>query len=269
MRHCTASPMAIARGMGLACLLCFAAGAQGTEAAPSLPDRWTLDLDFQRVDTSTNAFRRGAGYSGTQIESTDYTGHRASSGRAELVYAADWLGPDDQLRFVVAPVRASGTATAPMAIRFDGASFAAGTPLSVTYKFNTYRVTYDVPVLASLRARGWDLRLGGTLAIRDARTLLSQPGVTRNFYNWGPVPLLYFSAAVHPAAGWELGAQFDAFPAPGGGGLIDASLLASYALTRGFALTAGGRYVDGGATSPDFYNHLRQRVAVAGIRVRF
>jgi len=260
------------RGFALASLITFASSAfaePAAESAGSAEPAWMLGLELQRVDTSDNDLRKGDGYSGTRWQGIDYTGRRGDGGRVELTHVASWLRPNDELRFVIAPLRDSGTAAPSTPIFFDGAKFPAGVPLSVVYKFNTYRFTYDAPVWGSLRSNAVEMRLGGTLAIRDARVLVSQPGLSRNFYNWGPVPLLYFSTAIRPAARLTWMVEFDAFPAPGGGGLFDGVLKASYAVSRQFAVTAGGRYVDGGAAGPDFYNHLRQRAAVLGLIARF
>jgi hypothetical protein len=180
-----------------------------------------------------------------------------------------WFWKGDELRFVIAPFQQSGTATPATPVLYDGGLFRAGVPLSVLYKFNTYRITYDAPIFESLRDDGWELRLGGTLAVRDAQIKLSQPGLERSFTNWGPVPLLYFSAAKDLGAGWHLLGEFDAFPAPGGGGLFDGSLKAAYDLSPGVALTVGARYQFGGASGSDFYNFLREWAGVVGVNFRF
>jgi len=181
----------------------------------------------------------------------------------------NWFWKGDELRFVIAPFQQSGTATPTTPILYDGALFRAGVPLTVLYKFNTYRITYDAPIFESLRDDGWEFRLGGTLAARDAQIKLSQPGIERNFTNWGPVPLLYFSAAKDLGAGWHLLGEFDAFPAPGGGGLFDGSLKAAYDLSHGVALTVGARYQFGGASGSDFYNFLREWAGVVGVNFSF
>ena len=175
----------------------------------------------------------------------------------------------DALRVVIAPLQLSGTAVPTAPIDYDGGTFQAGAPLTVDYKFNTYRFSYVIPVFSAARADGWDLRIGATLAIRDAQIKLTQADLTRDFSNVGPVPLLYVSAARSLGKNWTIEGEFDAFPAPGGGGLFDGSLKAARAITPNFALTAGVRYQTGAADDPEIYNSLREVMLVLGVRGSF
>jgi hypothetical protein len=83
------------------------------------------------------------------------------------------------------------------------------------------------------------------------------------------VPLLYVSTAKSLGAGWRLLGEFDAFPAPGGGGLFDGSLKAACDVAPNVAITIGARYQFGGATGSDFYNSLRVWAGVAGVNLSF
>jgi hypothetical protein len=131
-------------------------------------------------------------------------------------------------------------------------------------------MTYDLPIFSELRISGWELRVGATVALRDARIQLSQPTLTRNYTNQGPIPfLLYGSAAKELAPGWRAVAEFDAFPAPGGGGLFDGSLKLAYDVTRNISLTAGYRYEIGGATEKSLYTLLSAGGVVAGLTLSF
>jgi len=259
-----------------AALMAFAAAgsAAGTNAQVIDPPQlsttlWRLELEYQRFDTVTNVVRKGDDGTGTRFQATEYTGSQGNEGRLSAFVPVDWFWKGDELRFVIAPFQQSGTGTPSSPILFDGSTFQAGVPLTVLYKFNTYRITYDAPIFESLRADGWELRLGGTLAVRDAQIKLSQPGIDRNFANWGPVPLLYFSAAKDLGAGWHILGEFDAFPAPGGGGLFDGSLKVAYDVSPNVALTVGARYQFGGASGSDFYNFLREWAGVVGVNFRF
>jgi len=245
------------------------AGAQAVETvSPSAPV-WSVELEFQRLETRANTLRKGEGYTGTFVDATQYTGHESNGGRLAAFRSIDGFHDDDELRFVIAPFRRSGTATPKNAVIFDGAQFRAGSATTVVYKFNTYRVSYIERILDGLRADGWDFRLGGTLAFRDARNEISQVGIRRNFFNWGPVPLLYFSGSKDLGGDWRIAGDLDAFPAPGGGGLFDGALKVAYGVTTNVEVNAGGRYQVGGATSPAFYNYLRERAAVVGVNMRF
>jgi len=245
------------------------AGAQVLEAASPPPPAWSLELEFQHLDTRANALRKGEGYTGTLIDATQYTGHQSNDGRLTAFRSIHGFNDDDELRFVIAPFRRSGTASSRNPVLFDGTQFQAESATTVVYKFNTYRLSYIARVLDGLRADGWDFRLGGTLAVRDARNEISQVGNRRNYFNWGPVPLLYFSGSKDLGGGWRLAGDLDAFPAPGGGGLFDGALKVAYGITPNVDVNAGGRYQVGGATSSAFYNYLRDRAAVVGVKVRF
>jgi len=245
------------------------AAAQGVEPASPPAPAWSVELEFQHLDTRANVLRKGEGYTGTLIDATQYTGHASNGARLTVLRSIQGFHDDDELRFVIAPFRRSGTATPTSPVVFDGAQFQAGSATSVVYKFNTYRLSYVAAVLKGLRADAWDFRVGGTLALRDARNEVSQAGKRRNYFNWGPVPLLYFSATKDFGGGWRLAGDLDAFPAPGGGGLFDGAMKVAYGLTTKVEVNAGGRYQVGGATSSAFYNYLRERAAVVGVTLRF
>jgi hypothetical protein len=181
----------------------------------------------------------------------------------------DWWKPNDALRVVIAPLYLSGTAVPASAIGFDGAVFQPGQPLSVKYKFNTYRFTYLVPIFTEALQQGWDFRVGATLAIRDAQIKLSQGTLVQDFSNVGPIPLLYMSATKTLGSGWMALGEFDAFPAPGGGGLFDGSLKLGYQLSPGVELNGGVRYQVGAAKDKEIYNSLSEWAVVLGLRLNF
>jgi hypothetical protein len=209
-------------------------------------------------------------HAGTHIDTTQCTGHQSNDGRLTVFRPIHGYHDDDaELRFVIAPFRTSGTAASRNTVVFDGAQFPAGSATTVVCKFDTYRFSYLSHILDDMRADGWDFRLAGTLAIRDARTEVSQAGSRRNYYNWGPVPLLYFSGSKDLGASWRLVGEFDAFPAPGGGGLFDGAVKLACRLTKNVELNAGGRYEAGGTTSSYYYNHLREQTAAVGVDLQF
>lgn len=245
------------------------AAAQLLEATPPPAPPWSVELELQRVDTRANNLRKGEGYTGTLVDATQYTGRLSNGARLTALRSIRGIHDDDELRFVIAPFRRSGQATPKDPVIFDGAHFPAGSATTVVYKFNTYRASYVARVLDGLRADGWDFRLGGTLAVRDARNEISQVGNRRNYFNWGPVPLLYFAGSKEFGGNWRLAGDFDAFPAPGGGGLFDGALKLAYGVSTNVEVNAGGRYQAGGATSSAYYNYLRDRAAVVGVNVRF
>jgi len=245
------------------------AGVNALELATPPAAPWSIELELQHVDTLANTVRKGEGYTGTRINVTQYTGQPSNDGRLTAFRTVNGFFNDDQLRFVIAPLRRYGTTTPGTRVLFDGLDFQQGSPATVVYKFNTYRVTYIARVLEGLRIDGWDFRLGGTVAFRDARNEVSQATNRRNFFNWGPVPLLYFSGIKNLGGRWRVVGDFDAFPAPGGGGLFDGALKLALDVSKHVEVNAGGRYQVGGATSRSYYNLLRDRAAVVGVNVHF
>jgi hypothetical protein len=260
---------ALAAGL-IAALPVMDASAQATTDAWSTKTiPWRIDLEYQRYDVSKNVVQKPNDSTGTRFSVNDFAESSGNTAWLAAYAQVGWFFPKDEVRFVIAPFQQSGTAIPTTPILYDGAVFRAGVPLDVSYKFNTYRMTYDVPVFESLERDGWEFRIGGTIAVRDAWVKLSQPDLGRNFTSWGAVPLLYFGMTKELASGWRMLGEFDAFPAPGGGGLFDGSLKLAYAVTKNFALTVGGRYEFGGASDSTFYNFLRLWTATAGMTMNF
>lgn len=226
-------------------------------------------MDYQRFYLENNAIQKPNTGEGSRFDATTFTGDSGNGVRLTGFAPLNWWRDGDALRVVVAPLKISGTAVSSTPISFYGATFSAGVPLTVDYKFNTYRFTYLVPVFSDARERGWDFRLGGTIGIRDAQIKLSQGSVVRVFTNVGPIPLLYGSATKSLGSGWSVLGEFDGFPAPGGGGLFDGSLKIARDITKQIALTAGVRYQIGSATDEEIYNSLREVMLVLGVRGSF
>jgi hypothetical protein len=83
------------------------------------------------------------------------------------------------------------------------------------------------------------------------------------------VPLLYAFTAWRLGHGWRLEADVDAFPAPGGGGLLDTSGRGVWSMTPHTSVFVGVRYEAGGAVQDTIYTLLHQRSALAGVRFTF
>jgi hypothetical protein len=246
-----------------------AAGAGPALAQQPAQQPWSLELEYQRYRIENNSVQRPNTSFGTRFSVPEFTGDTGNGLRLTGFAPLNWWREGDALRVVIAPLKLSGTAVPTSPINYDGATFQAGLPLTVDYKFNTYRFSYVMPVFSAARNDGWDLRLGGTIGIRDAQIKLTQGALVRDFTNVGPIPLLYVSAARALGAGWSIEGEFDGFPAPGGGGLFDGSLKAVRALTPNLALTAGVRYQIGAAVDPDIYNSLREVMLLLGVRGSF
>jgi hypothetical protein len=248
----------------------IAVATSGSVLAQTTPRQpWSIEFEYQRYSIDSNLVQRPNDSQGTRFSVTEFTGDSGNGLRLTGFAPLNQWREGDALRVVIAPLKLSGTAVPKSPINYDGATFLAGVPLAVDYKFNTYRFSYVLPLFSAARDDGWDLRLGATIGIRDAQIKLTQGGLVRDFSNVGPIPLLYVSAARALGAGWSIEGEFDGFPAPGGGGLFDGSLKAVRAITPHFALTAGVRYQTGAAQDPEIYNSLREVMLVLGVRGSF
>jgi hypothetical protein len=246
----------------------LAAFAATTRAADVSGDRWMVQVELDPSETTSNTLQRPNNSAATRFDIVDYTGGNTTLGRLTLAYVVDWGHPGGELQLDIVPFQQSGTRVPASTLRYNGATFQAGIPLTALYQFNTYRLTYDVPLFANASDR-WTFHLGGTLAIRDAQTRLQQPGVRTNYVNFGPVPLLFAYSAWRVSDTWRLESDLDAFPAPGGGGLLDTSARVVWLASRHASFFGGGRYQAGGATGDTFYNFLHQRSALVGFRFDF
>jgi hypothetical protein len=247
-------------------VLCLALQAR---AGASAVDHWIVQLEVNPTQTTSNTLQKPNNSTGTRFDVGDYAGENSTLGRFSLARTVNWGREGSELRFAIVPFQQSGTQIATSTIRYDGVTFQSGLPLTVLYQFNTYRLTYDLPVWRDVKPAVWEFRVGGTLALRDAQTRLTQPGARANYINYGPVPLFYAFAARRLGHGWQLEADVDAFPAPGGGGLLDTSARAVWSLTPRSALFIGVRYEVGGAEDDSIYTFLHQRSALAGVRFAF
>ena len=245
-------------------------GAGHVAQAQSPPrEPWNVELELQRYRITNNEVQIPNDSQGTRFDANAFTGDNGYGVRVTGFVPLNLWQPDDALRVVLAPLNQSGTAVASEAIAFDGAVFQAGLPLTVKYAFSSLRFTYVVPIFTEARQDGWDWRIGGTLAVRYGQIKLSQGALVRDYDDIGVIPLLYLSGSKTLGQGWKAEGEFDAFPAPGGGGLFDGSLKLAYRLPAGLDLTGGMRYQVGAAKDPQIYNSLAQWGLVVGLRASF
>lgn len=240
-----------------------------SEVAVAAQPLWSLDAEVDQGAVTSNTVQRFNNPSATRFDTTEFTQHAITSGRLTLTAPVGAAESGRELRAAIVPLQVSGAAVAGRPIVFDGQSFSGERPLTVLYQFNTYRITYDVPLFRSTLPAGWEIRAGGTLALRDAQTRLKQGSLRRNYVNYGPVPLAFASVrrAYGDSFAWE--ADLETFPAPGGGGLLDTSGRAVWSPTgaQGPAFYTGVRYLAGGATQDSVFNFLHVRTALIGVRV--
>lgn len=168
-------------------------------------------------------------------------------------------------RFLYAPLRLSGSAIYSKNIDFGGDTFSANTKTNTEYQFNSYRASYFYQWKNDEK---WNVRIGPTLKVRDAKVNLSQPGVSKFKKNSGIVPLLYFFAEYKFAEKFRAAFDFDGWAAPQGRA-FDAGLMVGYYFRDNMHFNVGYRILEGGADNDNVYNFSKLDYYLASLQVNF
>lgn len=184
----------------------------------------------------------------------------AMTGRTTLTWQMNerW-----SLRFLAAPLSLRSEVVSRTPVGFQDATFAAGEPLSVNYRFDSYRVSavrrFDNGGRLSFRA-------GGTIKLRDAEIAVRGASTEASKENRGIVPLLYGAARLEVSDRVAFDLEADAAAAPQGRAL-DAALRAEMKTTRRTSLYAGLRMLEGGADNDEVDTFATFAYLVGGVRV--
>lgn len=202
------------------------------------------------------------GNSGTRFSLSDIKEGPFSAFRAYAGYAWD----QHEVRFLYAPLSIDLDTNFSSPVNFMGKTFAANTPTSAFYKFNSYRVTYTYFFQPS---GAWKWGLGFTGKIRDAEVKLSQGGLSESKTNIGFVPLLNLRGSRSLGNDWAFRFDMDGLAAPQGRA-IDIALLFERKISH-TPLTAFGGYrtVEGGADNDEVYNFAWFHFLTLGLRGDF
>jgi hypothetical protein len=216
--------------------------------------RWSLDLETGAVFSGYNNVRiprsTGTLFSLSRELSTDPgMFFRAKPG-------ISW-GDRHAVTLLVAPLRLKAQGQVNRPLNYEGTTFPAFTPLSATYRFDTYR--YDFLCRPALRAG-----LGITAKIRDAAIGVEGGGQSAEKKNTGFVPLMSFRTEWTPTEKLGILLDGDAAWAPQGRA-EDVLLALQYRLGPKVNLKAGYRILEGGADVEETYNFTLIHYLVAGI----
>jgi hypothetical protein len=239
-----------ALGVGLATAAAGAVHAQGS---------FTLDLEAGPAWQLRNDFAV-PGDTGTLVRLDDQGPWL--SGRATLNWHAweRW-----SLRFVAAPLSTDTEFVPESDVLFQGATFVAGEPVNVDYRFDSYRagLYYRFP-----SSGAWSFRGGLTLKVRDAEIALHSAGASAAKGNTGVVPLLY--GGVRWQAGERVAVDLDADAAAAPQGrAFDVAVSVEAAVAERVALYLGGRILDGGADNDEVNSFATFAYALGGVRLRW
>jgi hypothetical protein len=260
----TARPRPSCARAAAAVALVLAAAAPARAAARPL-EAFVVRYEGGPVAVLGNRLRFGEG-------GTTYTRSDVNQDNLELaqrISAEARFGARHGLVLSYLPLELVTDARLPGAVRFEGETFAAGTPVESTYRFDGYRATWLYRAVASGRLT-WDV--GGALQLRAAYVqLASRDGAQlARTSNVGPVPAL--STRVR----WRLGeaafTQLEAtglYTFSGKGGLYDVALTLGAPVAREGAVSVFGgiRLYGGGADVRATYNFAHFAFALAGVEV--
>lgn len=204
-----------------------------------------VQLETGIVENSYNQVRI-PGDAGTQFNIADSFDNQNYYYRLNLLYE---FKERHGLRFLYAPLNVEGDKSYGKDISFQGATFNSGQKTDTFYKFNSYRASYYYQLIND---KNFQLDVGGTLKIRDAKIRLEQGGQKKSRSDLGLVPLLYLNAEYR----WDqmrVGLDFDGLAAPQGRA-FDVALMGGYYFYPDLLLNFGYRMLEGGVDNDKVYN---------------
>jgi hypothetical protein len=165
------------------------------------------------------------------------------------------------LSILYAPLETNSNGKVPFDIIFEGVTFPSNTDIEGTYKFNSYRLTYRYEIVIKPK---FELGLGFTAKIRDARIALSSSTLKSEKTNVGFVPIINFRMLWKPYEKFGLLLEGDALAAPQGRA-EDVLFAATYRVSERLGLKAGYRILEGGADNDEVYSFALFNYASVGL----
>ncbi len=169
---------------------------------------------------------------------------------------------------LVAPLSLETTTKQPLSsvVNFQGTNFEAGLPLTVQYKFNSYRLTYRYNLV---RKENLLFGIGLSAKIRDARVGLENGQRQAEKTDLGFVPLInfYLNWKELDRLGFLL--EGDALAGAGPGRAEDVFIGFTYQARPKMLFRIGYRILEGGADVEETYNFTLIHFASVGATVGF
>lgn len=249
------------------CVLVFLAPLAIADTASELKEsaeihhpRWLkFQLETAGLWQTRNEFRL-PGTTGTQINLSDF---KRGPFFAPRIYVEWNIDERNGLRLLVAPLSFDVGFTPGTALSVKGNTFAAGTPVTARYQFNSYRLTYRY-LFAS--EGPWKFRLGVTAKIRHANISVTDGTTTVEDPNLGFVPLLYFGVRLNLDDSWFADFDADALAAPQGRA-EDVAFRLGYDLAP-WEFSLGYRFLEGGASNDRVFTFAFLHYAFLSIAYR-
>lgn len=224
----------------------------------SLKGQFSIDLETGAVATGYNDVRI-PGDQGTRFSLKDDL-----ISKTELFFrlrANYTIKSRHTLSVLYAPLETKSKGNVPYEIFFEGETFPAGTDLTGTYKFNSYRLTYRYEIVLKPK---FEFGLGFTAKIRDAKIALASPGLVSEKTNVGFVPIVNFRILWKPYEKFGILLEGDALAAPQGRA-EDVLIAGTYRFSDRFGIKAGYRILEGGADNDEVYNFALFNYASVGL----
>lgn len=232
-------------------------------AGPLLADdTWRLEMELGAVWADHNDVQIPNDGQGDRFDIAEFGRGPYPVARLALAWRP-WSRHEFQL--VAAPLFYQEKGEFDQDVRFAGSNFRAGESTTVDYQFNSYRFRYLYHLVDGLR---WQLELGGTLFVRDAKIELSQGDTRSSDSNVGVVPLLALKTSYQFAPRWSVLLDTDFAWAPQGRA-IDLALLVRRELTEHWDIAAGYRTIEGGADNDSVYTFAWFNAAVVKASYRW
>lgn len=204
-------------------------------------------------------------------QGTRYTGDDVNQDNlslAQRVSAELRFGDRHGLVLSWIPLELVTSARLPGSVRFNGETFAAGTAVESTYRFDGYRAAWLYRAVVSERL-SWEV--GGALQIRAAVVQLAASDGSRlaRESNVGPVPALATRLTWRFRSGaWARLEATGLYTFSGKGGLYDAAWTVGAPVAGGRVHAFGGlRFYGGGADVSGTYNFADFAFALAGVQL--
>jgi hypothetical protein len=226
-------------------------------ADPAAATRYTVEVEAGYVIPGYNDVAI-PGDTGTRLSLTDDLS--ADRTAAYRIRVGRTLAERHWIAFLAAPLTAKSEGTPEGDVDYNGAFFPGGERLDATFRFDSYRLVYRYRIIDS---PAWRIDLGGAAKIRDAAIRLEGSGVASEKKNTGFVPLLSFAVAWKPADRLRLLADGEALAAPQGRA-EDVLFAVRYEVDRRVALSAGYRFLEGGADNDEVYTFSLFHYLTAG-----
>lgn len=221
---------------------------------PAFASIWAVDAETGIVNASRADVRipsvGGTGFNFTDdLESDSAPYFRVGVSRS--------LGERHSLRVELVPLTLKGEGAFDTPVNFNGTTFAAGTPTTGHFRFNTWRLEYRYR-MDDEGAFRW--QLGGTLLVRDAEISVQQGALESNDDNLGVVPLVGFGLQWDLHESLQAVIEGNALASPQGRA-EDVFLGLRFAQGPRADINVGYRILEGGADNDDVYtfalfNHL-------------